>query len=211
MDRTASATMRQVYVEGLRNVLDHLGPCRLVYISSTSVYGQTDGSVVEEDSPTEPADEAGRVVLEAETLLRERRKDAIVFRFAGMYGPGRLLREQAIRAGQPLSGDPEKWLNLIHIDDGAKIVCAAYARAARGSITNVADGHPVTRGDFYAELARRLGAPAPTFTPQLDPGADPVNRRIDIARLRRWFGECLYPDYRAGLAQATGKPLTSGS
>jgi nucleoside-diphosphate-sugar epimerase len=204
MDRTAGATMRQVYVEGLRNVLDHLGPCRLVYISSTSIYGQTDGSVVEENSPTEPADEAGRIVLEAERLLRERRRDAIILRFAGMYGPGRLLREQAIRTGQPLSGDPAKWLNLIHIDDGAKVVCTAYHRAARGSITNVADGHPVTRGDFYAELARLLGAPAPTFTP-LDPGADPVNRRIGIARLRHWFGEFLYPDYRAGLAQASGE------
>ena len=202
-DRTAGVPMRQVYVEGLRNVLAALGESgRLVYISSTSVYGQTDGSVVDELSPTEPLEESGKVVLEAETLLRELRPDAIVLRFAGMYGPGRLLREQALRRGEPLAVDPDKWLNLIHIDDGAAVVEGAYHRAARGSITNVADGHPVRRRDFYAELANLLGAAPPVFGPAA-PG-DLVNRRIGIEFLRHWVAPFLYPDYRAGLAQGVG-------
>jgi nucleoside-diphosphate-sugar epimerase len=197
-DRTSGATMRQLHVEGVRNVAAHLLGGRLVYVSSTSVYGQTDGSLVDEQSPTEPADESGQVILEAEGVLREKRRDTILLRFAGMYGPGRLLREKAVRAGEPLAVDPDRWLNLIHIDDGVRVVCTAHHRAARGSTTNVADGHPVLRRDFYAELARRLGAPPPTFTPG---PAETVNRRIDITRLRRWADDFLYPDYIAGLAR----------
>src|SRR5438552_2269194 len=113
---TVGRAMREVHVDGLRHVLDTLPvPGRFVYVSSTGVYGQTDGSWVDESSPTEPAEEAGRVVLEAERLLRERLPAAVVLRFAGIYGPDRLLRGQAVRNGEPLVGDPEKWLNLIHV------------------------------------------------------------------------------------------------
>src|SRR5438067_1962055 len=76
--RAAGRPMRDVYVTGLANVLAALPPCgRFLYVSSTSVYGQTDGSVVTEDSPTEPATESGRVVLEAEELLREKMPAAV--------------------------------------------------------------------------------------------------------------------------------------
>lgn len=196
-DRSAGATLHAVYVAGVRNALTQLKGGRLVFVSSTSVYGQTDGAFVDETSPTEPQEESGRVVLEAEQVVRGVRPDAIVLRFAGMYGPGRYLREAAIRAGTPLAVDPEKWLNLIHIEDGASIVCGAHHRAARGSITNVADGCPVTRRAYYTELARRLGAPPPTFVPA---PVEAVNRRIAGGRLRAWAEPLQYPDYRAGLA-----------
>src|SRR5262249_6130718 len=76
MDRTAGRSMRDVYVGGLGHVLDTLPACdRFVYISSTSVYGQPDGSIVDESSPTEPTEESGRVVLEAEQLLKSRQPD----------------------------------------------------------------------------------------------------------------------------------------
>ena len=98
LDRTAGADMRTVYVEGLANVLDALGePGRFVYVSSTGVYAQRDGEAVDETAATEPESESGRVVLEAERLLRARRPAAVILRFAGIYGPGRLMREQAVR------------------------------------------------------------------------------------------------------------------
>src|SRR5262245_2922546 len=66
-DRTTGRSMRDVYVGGLANVLDTLPRCdRFVYVSATSVYGQTTGEFVTENSPTEPTEEAGKVVLEAE-------------------------------------------------------------------------------------------------------------------------------------------------
>ena len=101
-----------------------------MYVSSTGVYGQCHGEEVDEESATEPVEESGRVVLEAERLLHQQLPEAVILRFAGIYGPGRLLRRQAIEAGEVLVGDPEKWLNLIHVADGAAAVHAAEESAA---------------------------------------------------------------------------------
>ena len=205
----SGVSMRDVYVRGLANVLDRLPPpARFVYVSSTGVYGQTGGEEVDESAPTEPAEESGRVVLEAERLLRERLPGAVVLRFAGIYGPGRVIRRQAIAAGEPIVGDPEKWLNLIHVEDGAAAVLAAEEGAAPGAVYNVCDDRPARRRDFYEELARLLGAPAPRFVPPA-PGAPPppherANRRILNRRLRALGWGPRYPSFREGLPASLG-------
>lgn len=193
LDRSSGASMRTVYVDGLANVLDHLPkPNRFIYVSSSSVYGQTDGDWVDEDSPAEPQEESGQIVLEAERLLRTRLPEAIILRFAGIYGPGRLLRRKTIEAGEPIVGDPDKWLNLIHVDDGARAVLAAQEHGWPGRVYNICDDHPVRRRDFYNEFARRLGAPAPRFvTPPVDqplPPHEKGNRRIRNGRMRDELG-----------------------
>ena len=202
LDRSAGKSMREVYVDGLANALNALPPVRrIVYVSSTSVYGQTDGGWVDEAAPTEPAEESGRIVLEAEQLLRKRRPDAIVLRFAGIYGPGRKMRWAAIQKGEPIATDPDGWLNLIHVEDGATAVLAAAERGEPGSTYNVADDRPVTRREFYTEMAALLGAPAPQFTP----AAERNNRRISNRRMRDGLGVApRFPDFRAGLRDAIG-------
>ena len=162
--------MREVYVGGMSNVLAVLpGGGRFVYISSTSVYGQTDGGWVDETSPTEPTEEAGPFVLEAEHLLRQRRPDAIILRFAGLYGPHRLLRKQAVSMGEPLAGDADKWLNLVHVEDGADAVVAAGEKA-RGSTYTIADDAPTPRRAFYTLLAELLRRPPAVFEAKPEPG-----------------------------------------
>jgi nucleoside-diphosphate-sugar epimerase len=199
LDRSAGHSMRAVYVDGLRTVLDRLPPPdRFVYVSSTGVYGQTDGSTVDEDSPTEPADESGRVVLDAERLVRGRLPAATVLRFAGLYGPGRVLRQRQLLASEPLVGDADKWLNLVHVADGAAAVLAAESATGRTLI--VSDGTPVTRRQLYTETARLLGVEA-RFDHR--PGVEP-NRRLTNARLR-WLGWApRFPSYAVGLADALG-------
>jgi nucleoside-diphosphate-sugar epimerase len=199
LDRAAGKGMREVYVDGLRHVLDTLPGCdRFVYVSSTSVYGQADGGWVDEDSATEPVEESGRVVLEAERLLRERRPDAVVLRSAGQYGPGRLLRKQPLLNGDPLVGDADKWLNLVHIDDAADAVLAAEARGAAGETYNIADDEPVSRRAFYTRLAELLGAPPARFDHRPEPGA--ANRRVRNAKARAALGWApRFPTYREGL------------
>lgn len=213
-DRRAGQGMRAVYVDGLRQVLQHLPtPSRLIYVSSSSVYGQTDGSWVDEQAATKPDEESGRIVLAAEDVLRERLPESIVLRFSGIYGPGRLLRRQAIEQGQTIVGDADKWLNLIHVDDGVAAVLAAERVGVAGAIYNVCDGEPVRRRDFYAELARLLHAPVPTFAPipadQPIPPHEKGNRRIQNRRLvQELCVELRYPDFRVGLAQAVeSRPL----
>ncbi len=201
-DRGAFGSMRAVHIQGLANMLDRLSWGRFLYVSSTGVYGQTGGEDVEEIAATEPLEESGKVVLEAEQLLMRRRPDAVRLRFAGMYGPGRLLRRQALLAGEPIAADPEKWLNLIHIDDGVTAVLAAAERARPGEVYNVADDRPARRHEFYTRLAELLGAPPPRFVAPT-PGMEAANRRVVNRRMRRELGvELRYPSFVEGLPAA---------
>lgn len=200
MDRTAGKTMREVYVNGLGHVLDTIpSVARFVYVSSTGVYGQTGGEWVDETSATRPLEESGKVVLEAERLLREKRPDAIVLRFAGIYGPDRVLRKQALLNGEPLVGDAGKWLNLIHAEDGADAVLAATARGKLGETYLVCDDEPVTRRDFYTHAAEVLGAPPARFEVPATPTVEP-NRRVSNRKAKAELAwQPRFPNYRAGL------------
>src|SRR5205823_12040195 len=85
-DRASGQTMREVYLGGLANVLEMLPTVeRFVLVGSTGVYGQTGGEEVDESAPAEPADEAGRLMLDAERLLRAKLPGGVVLRFAGLY------------------------------------------------------------------------------------------------------------------------------
>src|SRR5260370_28551848 len=207
LDRAGGASMREVFVGGLGNVLDQWPAAeRFLYVSSTSVYGQSAAEVVDEKSATAPEEESGRLVLEAEQLLRARLPAAVILRFAGMYGPSRLLRRQAIEKGEPIRADPERWLNLIHVDDGAAAVLAAEQFAQAGSTINVCDGQPVRRRDFFNLLAHLLGAPAPRFLPPhpaLPPRHEKAHRRIDNRELLEELSlDLRYPTWREGLADS---------
>ena len=201
-DRGGGQTMRAAYVDGLGHVLDTLPPPRrFIYISSTGVYGQADGGWVDESSPIDPVDESGRVVLDAERLLRARLPDAVILRFAGIYGPDRLLRRQPILKGEPLVGDPQKWLNLIHVTDGVNAVFAAERQARSGETYLIADDEPVPRRDFYSLLAELLKAPPAAFDPRPEPSA--ANRRVSNRKARAELGWApSFPTYREGLPEA---------
>jgi nucleoside-diphosphate-sugar epimerase len=198
LDRSSGRSMREVYVDGLAHVLQALPPPgRFLFVSSTSVYGQTNGSWVTENSPTEP-EGSGRVVLEAEQLLRSRIPEAIILRFAGIYGPGRLLKKQSILQGKPIVGDCEKWLNLIHVDDGVEAILAAEAKAAPGATFNIADDEPVSRRAFYTYWANLLKAPPAQFDHRAE--SDRANRRISNGAAREQLGwKPRYSSYREGL------------
>jgi nucleoside-diphosphate-sugar epimerase len=206
VDRTSGQTMRDVHVDGLRGAANAI-PDKNVdwfHVSSTSVYGQEHGEWVNEDSPCEPTDASGHIVLEAEKTLKSMIPQANILRFAGIYGPERLMRTSALMAGEPLKGDPERWLNLIHRDDGAEVVAALVAGNQQGLLLNVSDNQPIHRGDFYLEMARLLGAPTPRWVPRA-PGEpwgphERNNRRIDSSRMLGLVNGMLrYRDYRSGL------------
>ncbi len=166
-DRSAGAAMRSVYVDGLQAALDHLPRSvrRFVYAGSTGVYGQAGGEWVDEASPTVPEHESGRVVLEAEGCVRawadSRDASAVILRFAGLYGPGRVVRRSMLERGEPIPGDPGKFLNMVHIDDAAAAAAAALDADAPGPIYLVADNRPVTRREYYAVAAGVLGRRSP--------------------------------------------------
>jgi len=204
-DRSSGRSFKDVHIGGLTNFIANApAPDRFIYVSSTSVYGQSGGEEVDETSPTEPLDEHGAILLEAEKLLRAQLPDSIVLRFAGIYGPGRIIRRTAVEKGEALGGDPDKWLNLIHVDDGARAVLAAEARGGLGETYLIADGHPVTRREFYSLLAQLLGAAYPNFEPTLPgksslPRADANRKLSNVKMLRNLCVSLSYPDCGAGL------------
>ncbi len=205
-------SIHDVYAGGLANVLAALPDAtrRVIYISTTGVYGQTGGAVVDEDSPTEPTREGGQASLAAEGALAASRFAArgIILRLAGIYGPERIPLAEKLRRGEPLAVPADGSVNLIHVDDAARAVLAAEQLPVPAGnsprIYNVSDGHPAIRGEYYAELARLLGAPPPTFT---TPAADSPatsrassDKRISNDRLLRELAITLqYPTYREGL------------
>jgi nucleoside-diphosphate-sugar epimerase len=215
-DRAAGASMRSVYVDGLRNLLEALPTTvnRLVYASSTGVYGQTDGSWVDEDSPTEPEHESGKVCLEAESFImrwsggRGGETSSVILRYAGLYGPGRVIRSSTLLRGEPISGDRAKFLNLIEIDDAATAGVLALCTPQPGRrLYTVADDRPVPRSEYYSLMAEILNAPAPRFE-AIEPdgplsGRDATNKRISNQRIKADLGLRLtYPDVSVGLRHA---------
>lgn len=207
-DRSAGPEMREVYVAGLANVLTKLSPNtqRLIYISTTGVYGQADGDWVDEDSVCEPVTEGGRVCLEAEQLLQGEavKFQRTILRLAGIYGPGRIPRVATLQAGEPIAAPQSGFMNLIHVDDAASAVLAVEQNSPSDLYT-VSDGHPVVRGEYYAELARLVSAPPPQF---VKPSAEhPASKRALSNKKvsnRRMLDELsvqlTYPSYREGLA-----------
>ncbi|MEM9658214.1 MAG: NAD-dependent epimerase/dehydratase family protein, partial [Planctomycetota bacterium] len=172
-DRSAKADIYQVYAEGMANVLDSaphsLG--RFIYVSTTGVYGPAGGNWVDETTPTNPQRDGGKASLAAELALSRRPAGAgsAVLRLAGIYGAGRVPYLEKLRRGDPIPAPVEGWLNLIHVDDAAAAILAAddyLADRSEGGpwVFCVSDGAPVRRGDYYREVARRLGGPQPRFT-----------------------------------------------
>jgi nucleoside-diphosphate-sugar epimerase len=185
-DRASGTTHRDVHVDGLARLLNALaGSPRVILSSSTGVWGDEGGGVVTETTPTNPSREAGRVLVEAESLLRSHSKGpGVALRFAGLYGPDRLPRLEDLKVGRPIAADPDSWLNLIHVDDAATVVCAVAAAASPRPLYVVSDGHAVLRRDWYGHLAAITGSPSPTWDPAM-PRTRVADKRVDPALLFR--------------------------
>jgi nucleoside-diphosphate-sugar epimerase len=197
----------EVYVEGLRNVLSALpGAERFIYVSSTGVYGQSEGEWVDETSPCQPTREGGRACLAAERVLQDHwlGAKAVILRMGGLYGPGRIPRRRDLEAGQPIAAAEHGFLNLIHVEDAASIVLAAEARAPLPSLYAVTDNSPVLRGDYFRELTRLAGLPEPRFAPaSSSPRAEraTTDKRISNRKMRTELQiQLRYPTHREGLA-----------
>ncbi len=189
-------------------------PERLVYLSTTAVYGDLKGGWATEETPAAPDTDRGKRRLDAENVLtawgRERNVAVVVLRVAGIYGPGRLPVE-AIRRGTPVLDEKSSpWTNRIHAEDLARVCVAAGERGKGGRIYNVSDGVPGTITEYFYAVADRLGLPRPPAVglaearTVLSPGLLSYlseSRRIDSRRMRDELGiALLYPSLSAGLA-----------
>jgi len=201
---------RRVYLEGTRNLIEWLSatrPKKFVYTSSTSVYGQADGSLVKESSPTAPGSETSKVLVETEKLLlaavAERQFPAVILRVAGIYGPGRgHLFLQYLRNEAKIAGKGERLINMIHRDDLVAILIAALKSGRAGEIYNAVDDEPVAQIHFFRWLSETLGKWMPPFTPEVENGDRKrglTNKRVSNRKLKMELGyQFKYPTFRQG-------------
>lgn len=193
--------------------LDHLlcalkpVPERLVYISTTGVYGDHGGATVDETTPVRPSTDRANARVVAEVLTQEwgARHDVsiVILRVPGIYGPTR-LGQQGLQSGQPVIVENESGPgNRIHIDDLVSCCIAALADRVPGGIYNVGDGDNRSATWFRRELARQLGLPEPasvsmteaerTFSPMAMSFLR-EKRVVDTRRMREILG--ITPRYR---------------
>jgi nucleoside-diphosphate-sugar epimerase len=194
------AGYRAVYVDAQRNLLDAVPRAsRMLFVSSTAVYGEHGGDWVDEDSPCRPGGFNGRVLREAETLALSCGREALVLRLGGIYGPGREMLLRRVRSGAPLVvSDPPLYTNRIHVDDAAAATLHLVRQGARG-IFNVVDDAPAPQAEVLDWLADQLGLPRLARTAG---AAATDNKRVANARLHASGFAPRYPDYRAGYAES---------
>ena len=181
--RGGADAYRSVYLEGAHNLLDALAPARLLFTSSTSVYAQTDGGIVTENSPAEPPRDTGRILREAEELVLAR--GGIVARLTGIYGPGRSVLLRKFFTGEAvIEGDGGRIVNQVHRDDIASALRVLTGQRAAG-IYNVSDDAPMPQREIYAWLAQRFARPLPPLGP-IDPNRKRgwTSKRVSNAKLR---------------------------
>lgn len=201
---------RQVYLQGTRNLIEWLAPMPLkkfVHTSSTSVYGQTDGSVVKESSPTEPSSATSRLLVETEKLLLDAAQagkfPSVILRVAGIYGPERgHLFLQYLRDEARIGGKGERILNMIHRDDLVSVIIAALKSGRAGEIYNAVDDEPVAQIHFFRWLSETLGKWMPPFATEEENTQRKrglTNKKISNRKLKMELGVALkYPTFRQG-------------
>jgi nucleoside-diphosphate-sugar epimerase len=176
---------RRLYLIGTRNLLNRFPEAKILFTSSTSVYAQSNGAWVTEESPAEPKQETGKILRKAEQLLLAR--GGIVARLGGIYGPGRsFLLKKFLRGEAIVDPERDRFVNQIHRDDAAAALFLLLDRHSHaGGIYNVVDDQPILQSECYRWLAERLNRPAPPFgtsLPKRKRGES--NKRVSNAKLR---------------------------
>jgi nucleoside-diphosphate-sugar epimerase len=205
-------TARRVFVDGLQNAVDEFAtrdspPERLVYTSSTGVYGDHGGDWVDEETPLDPTTDKTRVLAEAEEVALSAPFDSTVARFAGLYGPSRYRLERYLDG--PVT---EGYLNMVHRDDAAGAVRFAFEERVDGVLL-VVDDEPVSKWAFADWLADACDVDRPekrTKDERLAVGdlSEAARRRILTSKrcsnehLRELGYEFAYPTFREGYRAA---------
>jgi len=213
-----AAAARKVYVEGLRTVVDHFGgradpPDRLVYTSSTGVYGDHGGDWVEEGTAITPTTGKTEVLATAERVARERAAgaglDGTVVRLAGLYGPGRYRLDRYLDG--PVT---EGYLNMVHRRDAAGAIRYLLTQdLGRDDIVLAVDDEPVSKWEFADWLARQCDRDVPPKRTKAERLADEdlsaaarrrirTSKRCSNDKLRGLGYEFAYPTYREGYRTA---------
>lgn len=200
------AGYRAAYVQGLQHVLEWLNdygqePKHLLFVSSSSVYGQQNGEWVDESSATQAGGYSGQVMLEAEQVALDSGIPASVVRLTGIYGPGRERLSTQVREGYRVTIDPPLYGNRIHVDDAAGLLAFLLLHVEQGGALDKCyigvDDAPAPLAEVVDWLREYLGV--------TEWAADASVRRAGSKRCSNARAKALgwvpkYPSYREGYA-----------
>jgi nucleoside-diphosphate-sugar epimerase len=196
------ALYRAIFIDGLRHVLNALDASllqRVLFVSSSAVYGEHDGAWVDEDTPPSPLAFNGKVLLEAEQWLSSQPVRSIVLRLAGLYGPGRLQLVERLRAGQVhVPRHHLHWANRMHIDDAAAAIVHLLSLSDPHALYLGVDDTPLPLDTLYDSISMLMAIP---FSPDGPAPAGVGSKRLSNARLRASGFDPRWPDSRVGYAE----------
>lgn len=188
-------------------------PRRIVYISTSGVYGDREGAWVDETAEPRPESNRAKRRLDAEQQLRHfaehNETEVVILRVGGIFSPEKLPVER-IRKGTPVLNEKEcGFINRIHADDLADICIAGMKKGKSGEVYNVSDGHPGTMTGYNNAVADTLGLPRPpaltmeeakeVLTPAMLSYLT-ESRRLDNSKMLRELDiELSYPSLERGL------------
>lgn len=209
-DGRSEAAYRATYYDGTANLLDALArdgvaPRRIVFVSSTAVYGNDDGGWIDESTPRLPSSATGAVLRETEEMLSNRAPQAVLLRLSGIYGPGRTRLIDQVLNGTVKAGSAPHWTNRIHRDDAAAAIVHIAGLEAPDDAYLGSDREPAMLSDVQEFLATELDVPVPPASAA--DGAQATGKRCSNARLTATGFEFTYPTYREGyraVLQGTG-------
>ena len=202
------------YIDHTAALLEHVrgwGLDAVVYVSSTSVYGDKGGDVVTEDTPYTPDSPRGRARLAIERQVLDSGLPAMVVRPAGIYGRLRSQLDRLAQGRTRLVDGGRAYTNRIHVRDLAAIVEAACERGTPGAIYLGTDARPATQVEVARHIVDTFGLPEPA-TLSLAEAKVRLNRnvlamitgskRLDGSKTLADLGVTLrFPNYEAGLAE----------
>jgi nucleoside-diphosphate-sugar epimerase len=172
-------------------------PKLVLWVSSTSVYGNNQGAWVDETTPTNPVSFSGQLLLQAEQTIGRLPCAYSIVRFSGIYGSGRTRMLDQIKAGKGRPAQPEQWSNRIHSDDCAGVLAHLVELFDRGetleSIYLGTDKEPVTQHDMRRWMASQMQV---QLTEEIV--VQNAIRRCSNRRLLESGYEFIYPGYREG-------------
>lgn len=187
---------------------------RIIYISTSGVYGDCGGQWIDEDAPLQPISPRAQRRLDAERALAAWGGDYVILRVPGIYGPGRLPIERLKKQLPVVRAEESPYTNRIHSDDLAEAALHAAAYGMRGEAYNISDGHPTTMCDYFTRCAALLGLPPPPqvsmeeaqrlFTPAMWSFMEESKRLKNDRMLHRLGFAPRYPDLAHGLAHCLG-------
>lgn len=198
---------RAIYFEGARNLAAAFPRSLLLFTSSTSVYAQTSGEWVTEQSPAEPTRETGKILRAVEDLILKR--GGLVARLAGIYGPGRSALLRKFLAGEAvIDAGSDRFINQVHRDDIASALFLLISREreieeTEPRIYNVSDNHPITQRECYQWLAARLQRPMPpTSSAPRESKRGNSNKRVSSEKLQQVGWSPRYPTFEIAMAES---------